>query len=371
MNVKPFVPPRMTPGMVAARKRLYRSPARFACAFGWRRWVLDLPERAPAPVWRVRLGLTVGDWPLTVLLDGLLAADWPESGLDAAALARLPPPLAGALLEVRMEEVVERLEPRLGKPVLCDRLDLIDEPSAPGADGVPFRLTRDDGQTLCGLLKAPPPVLELLAGALETAGGGRGLIPSELPVKLPLEVGTARLRTADLRDLGAGDVILVRAQGQDRRDETTEEDGTRGLRVRLALSARRGLNANLHGGTVRVESWSMTNDEWTNETGDRPGGVDDVPVVLRFSLGEVTCTLGELTGLKPGYVFATTARTEAPVRITVNGTFLGEGSLVDVNGLLGVRLINLTWSGSEATPGAPDAPESAPPNPYPDSEEPA
>ena len=79
---------------------------------------------------------------------------------------------------------------------------------------------------------------------------------------------------------------------------------------------------------------------------DAPGGgegIEQLPVQLRFELGEVELSIAELSALQPGYVFPLASRLEgANVAIRANGRHVGRGEVVAVGDTLGVRL--LAWS---------------------------
>lgn len=62
-------------------------------------------------------------------------------------------------------------------------------------------------------------------------------------------------------------------------------------------------------------------------------------MVLRFEVGELSLSLGELESLSPGHVFdlgQSLNRTD--VRILAHGNMLGKGHLVAVGDRLGVRV---------------------------------
>jgi type III secretion protein Q len=67
--------------------------------------------------------------------------------------------------------------------------------------------------------------------------------------------------------------------------------------------------------------------------------LDALEVVLRFEVGELSVSLGELRNLRPGHVFdLEQALNRSTVRILAHGNVLGKGSLVAVGERLGVRV---------------------------------
>jgi flagellar motor switch/type III secretory pathway protein FliN len=69
--------------------------------------------------------------------------------------------------------------------------------------------------------------------------------------------------------------------------------------------------------------------------------VEALPVRLHVVLAEKEFTLAEIQSFSPGTVIELGASKTEPVRLLVNGKFLGEGELVDVEGSLAVRV--LSW----------------------------
>lgn len=75
-----------------------------------------------------------------------------------------------------------------------------------------------------------------------------------------------------------------------------------------------------------------------------PGAaIEQLPVQLRFELGQIELTIAELSALQPGYVFPLATQLEgANVAIRANGRQVGRGEVVAVGDTLGIRL--LAWS---------------------------
>ena len=67
--------------------------------------------------------------------------------------------------------------------------------------------------------------------------------------------------------------------------------------------------------------------------------LDALEVSLRFEVGELQVTLGELEQLKPGHVFdLAQPLAQSAVRILAHGRTVGAGQLVAVGDRLGVRV---------------------------------
>lgn len=71
----------------------------------------------------------------------------------------------------------------------------------------------------------------------------------------------------------------------------------------------------------------------------RPVDLDKTPVTLGFELGRVRLTLGDLRTLDIGAVLDLTGGSPQAVAIVSSGRRLGSGELVDVDGQLGIRVV--------------------------------
>lgn len=79
---------------------------------------------------------------------------------------------------------------------------------------------------------------------------------------------------------------------------------------------------------------------------DMANDIGDIPVEISLDLGRLDITLGELSGLQPGYVFDLSEPLEkARVTIRANGSSVGHGELVVLGDNLGVRLLDLDPNG--------------------------
>ena len=69
--------------------------------------------------------------------------------------------------------------------------------------------------------------------------------------------------------------------------------------------------------------------------------VEDLPVSLVFVAGEMEVALGDLQGLAPGQVLDLRRPVEAHVEVRANGRTIGRGELVEIDGRVGVRMLEL------------------------------
>jgi type III secretion protein Q len=80
----------------------------------------------------------------------------------------------------------------------------------------------------------------------------------------------------------------------------------------------------------------------SEQTGDAsPVTLDKIPVHVTFDLGERRLTLAELKALQPGQVLDLGRPLTAPVNVRANGALVGRGELVEIDGALGVAIVEL------------------------------
>lgn len=68
----------------------------------------------------------------------------------------------------------------------------------------------------------------------------------------------------------------------------------------------------------------------------------DTPVQLTVELARLSVPLGELASLAPGAVLRTGRPLGEPVQLRAGDRVIGQGELVEVEGELGVRLLDLS-----------------------------
>lgn len=280
---------------------------------------------------------------------GLLQLDTPaEAVLLGDRLARtLPHELRQLLVAESLQAVADRLEAGLGQHF---EWTLDGDPAAPALRpqiGLAFVLAPEQPSTpsLHGaLLLADAAALErLLPARIERAAAP--LSPHFEALRQPLRwrVGSTTLSLAELRGIRRGDIVSV---------ERWTPEGP-GLRVSARWGGEHGIELQ-----ARAEGARLTIHELKDPTMNRDphalaaadGGdaaasslpldrLDALEVALRFEIGELSLSLGELRSLRPGQVLELGAPlNRCPVRLVAHGNLLGHGHLVAVGERLGVRV---------------------------------
>lgn len=335
--------PRATPASVRALNRLYSAAGPLAIT------LKDKPHRvrfthrdttstAPADVFRFRLGAHFG----TLGIDAL-AASWlfgerrsellPRD-LRYVLLADALHPLADALeraLRVRFEwsppQATDAPTPNT-QPAQAARFDVEDPDGTVRLHGfVQF----DDDAAFDAVVSdlpctRPPPV-----DALEW-----------LRVPVPFVIGRTRVSLRELGLIAPGDIISI---------EDWASVGT-ALQVQADWGGTPGrvLTGVAEGSRITIQPPKDSDMNRDPSPSTTPGDVDEaahlpldrldsLEVSLRFEVGDLSLSLGELKNVRAGHVFELAQPlNRSPVRIIAHGNVLGKGHLVAVGDRLGVRV---------------------------------
>lgn len=185
-----------------------------------------------------------------------------------------------------------------------------------------------------------PDTLRLAAEPARPVGAStaRAAALSDAQVALRIEVGRTAVARADLAGLAAGDVVLFERFGV--RD-------ARGGPVTLRLG-RGGFAARLDGDALTVtDGFRLNPGVTTMDSGEKSDAASadqllrELPVEVVCELGRVTMSGRELVELRPGAVIPAGRPLAGPVDLTVGGRVVARGELVDVEGEIGVRIVQL------------------------------
>lgn len=341
--------PRLAPGQQRALNRLYDdAPAldvRCAGLSGRLHFVHAAAGLDKIEAWgrhRVQLGPHAGT----------LAIDAPGLArlLDEPRPDHLPAELRTVLLADALHPLVEAL-----KTSLRLRFDWMPEEASGGSAAIAsatmpdgalgFELRDGDGAlALRGFVALDEPAAwdALVPAFPRRRADGSTRRFDALRMPLHFELGSTTLALKELAGIRAGDVIGI---------ERWAAFGSA-----LQVTATAGGPAGLHiVGTADGSHITVTAMGDPRMNRDDPAAADPPPagdpaglplsrldaldVVLRFEVGELSLTLGELKSLRPGHVFDLgQTLNRCDVRILAHGNLLGRGYLVAVGDRLGVRV---------------------------------
>ena len=163
----------------------------------------------------------------------------------------------------------------------------------------------------------------------------------ELPLVVALGVTTARSLVALCPGAAfcAGKDTFIDGNGLGR-GILAAGTSERGLEVELGPEGRIVLGEATRIALASAEEASMTSDD-ASEPPTLAQAVLDAPIVVRVELGSVSMSAREWAALRPGDVVQSGRRIGEPVLLRTGGRVVARGELVNVEGELGVRVIEL------------------------------
>jgi type III secretion protein Q len=252
----------------------------------------------------------------------------------------LPGELRTVLLADALHSVVDALESTLRLRVewLPDDADapVIDE----AAVGLELRAT-DGSIALRGLAALDEPAA---LDAIVPHFSKRGQVPAggfdELLLPVRFELGSTQIALQEIRQIQAGDVIGIelRAASGAALSVTAVVGGRGGLRFPGVAGESQVRLTNFGESAVNRDDADSTHMPQADEASGLRR-LDAMEVLLRFEVGQLTISLGELKNLGAGHVFELgEPLNRSVVRILAHGNVLGKGYIVAVGDRLGVRV---------------------------------
>ncbi len=307
-------------------------------------------------VWRVSLEPLPGepvssrtDWridaqwagaALSITLPAETGAIWIRTHFPDLPLPGLPPAFAAAALEEALSDALAAVQALDRGPAQIDRLEM-----TPSGDRQPplqhhFALTLKQGQqAVHGALATDSLGLMLMAGLVaQLPAVANGLDDSTLPIMLRAEIGRSVLPAEALARLAIHDVIRIEHAWVSQGGELWLGQESFGVRVRwddAQLTITQAL------GATGLKMPTPESPLSTDPADGAPIAIDRIPVQLTFDLGERTLALGELKSLQPGQALDLGRPLTAPVNIRANGSLIGFGELIEIDGSLGVTITAL------------------------------
>ncbi len=287
----------------------------------------------------VSVGLTWGEQAFVVrcpreVIDGLLSAF--DAGVDGPGL---PPDAAALLLEAALLPVLERAERATGRDIRLLELRPDAGPVPPGGLG----LSLDGGERRWGLHVAAGEAGRDAVAELLSVWPAAPRAMARLPFPAAVRIGTTRLALWAIRSLCPGDAVLLEV-GRGGGGMLVVGDAW------LAEANRDGDGWHLSGALRPARSrdeveWTMQDEDDVKRDAEFTIDVDELPVRLGFDVGRLDIALGELRRLNVGSIIELGRGAEDIVRISANGRLIGQGTLVDVEGKVGVRIVRMLDNG--------------------------
>jgi len=325
-RVRPWPLPALSRADVAWANRLARCAEPLGLRLDGRRLRLRLRPPAASPPEGTVVALRLGEAALWLCVTRWLPAGGAGPSLPLAEAAELPAPLQGAVLESALAPFLARLEPLLGQPLQVT--GLLPALPADAERRLALWLEDESGARALAEVAGEPPALADLAALLARWPQREPPHLGALRVVLRLVIGEAQLTAAELRGLAVGDAVFL----------PDAQDYRRGL-VSLRLPSDQRLLAERRGDRIMVKGTDETPQE--EAPAGAPVDVDELRFRIEFDIGAVTVHLRELKALRPGHVFELERPPGELVTLHSNGQRLGTGELVEVEGRVAVRIVEL------------------------------
>ncbi len=368
-SILPFVAPSVSAHEVSRNTAISELVAGFCRALGAKQtWVGEAEFQNP-----LVLEARVGSSDIRAIFEKAFADEIIKHHFELPADYRLPDELQSAVLEVALTNHLERLEEASG--VYIRFLNI-----AP-PDGDDF----SNYQTY----SVVPPGAQAVKVAVAISDDWQPIdFPSPstndgLPMHLPLTIGRLSLAVRDLRNLGIGDILLCPIQRSETALECTIALGGQLLAGRIAgnqltiTRSRHHMNDNTDIAEHEFEDslpdpaadetdtaglaaepeedvaappldtdaeFAQPADTDATATAEpiiNPRDMADIPMTVRFDVGQLSLTLQEVQALCEGTILELPADIEDLVHINVNGLYVGQGELVTIDGKAGVRVLRL------------------------------
>jgi flagellar motor switch protein FliM len=298
----------------------------------------------PDPCAVVRVGVVGSDRTVLVDLDVPLAlglVDRSLGGTGASVLHHRPNPAERAVLALVVARVLQRARPEPAVRVLGIASEASALRSALAEDEAVhvFEVVVAAADVLSGVVRVivPAPVLRRAAASpTPTADLGR---LEGLQVALRAEVGRAELARAEVGSLAAGDVVLLDEASA--RPVAGAVAGVVGLRLPRGRRAR--VRCRLDGTRLVVEDVDRKEEVPLPSTKAFEAGalLSEVPVEVTVEIGRVDLSARELVDLASGDTLVLERRPGDPVELRAADRLLGRGELVEVDGKIGVHVLEL------------------------------
>ncbi len=193
---------------------------------------------------------------------------------------------------------------------------------------------------LCGELCLNPVSLSYFCNSLNSVEYEKFPLDciSDVPINVRIQIGWTDLIFNKLIGIESGDVILL--------DECllSSEDI-----IYLSISNGIGFRGKLEGSRIIIlnEMEKFMNDVEV-QSQNRDEMLDEINFRLTFDLGEKTLTIGELRTITSGYIFDLGRDLRRSVIIRANGHAIGEGELVDIDGMTGVSILRFNFKNTSS-----------------------
>ncbi|MGB0359883.1 MAG: type III secretion system cytoplasmic ring protein SctQ [Endozoicomonas sp.] len=313
--------PSVSPSELLLSKLLSERESNLSAPIDGQTWELKLSSGSPAKVPSLKLQVEVNQQPVTFFTGAAFIDQIMPRDLPASVLTALPPELAQAAMESKLQSIFQSLMDVTGVAVKFISLS-----SSQGqASHTDFTINILIGGTKHSIfIESSPIIFELIKLLPETQ---RTEQPSDIPIWAGLELGQAKLSKLDVEQLGVGDVVFFNFH-------------VTGQQLIVRINPRLAFVGEAEGSQITIKSRMdmMEEDQFTD---NKQVSLSDLEVELLFEVGRQQFSAQELQALQPGHVFELERPIEQPVNVRANGKLIAECQLVQVNNRLGARITRI------------------------------
>ena len=337
-TILPFKAPRLAPEQARLLNALCVAEPVWRTPFGAGSAVWHLLGDAPhfPPACEITLRAGTDTWSAFVS-DASFLLRHPAFSADGPSftLADLPVEVRSAVIESLLVPVLDLLQAKLGTPTAFGAVRFDVPPVSEAKVELGFKVVLEGGphlpdQSLFVTLRPHQDgASRVLADLLETlpanAPAPHGL--ASLPLELAFESGYLLLNQHDIASLEPDDILIP--------EVWHPSSGRLMLRFSRGHAAALCAPCSFTNGQAVLEAPLASEVEPAMDSNEQ----NAIDIRLSFELDRTVITLGELSSLAPGYVFHLNSDMAAPVTVRANGKAIARGRLVDMDGTLGVQLI--------------------------------
>lgn len=272
-------------------------------------------------------GLWLSAWPLVERIRQYI----PEN-----LLTKLPENLAISVIENALEPLLQHAERGLGLKISLQSTSAqTDSPHYSLPLGFDMQVANMENNQVhfqgIGLLVLDPQLYPHLQERLRFWPSDNNADWEEHHTALHLEISRTVLTMQEMNQLQPSDLLLL--------DDTRfQQQG----QIRLRLDSGQYCEATF---TSPAKTALTLNSEWIPMSDNDPKPpvehISQIPVQLAFDLGQKTLSFNEVRQLRPGYTLELGLSLPDIVQIRSQNRLIGTGELVEINGRVGIRILNL------------------------------
>ncbi len=305
------------------------------------RHVCLLPKK-----WQCLLYINIGGYMCDCYLENL--APLAKAPLNASDFPFMPKELLHIILQSLLQNLLQNLSEILGYTCELHDFTLFDieqEQYDASTKGLLFTLahTEDASSTTCAYITNMSTQLHTIF--LDFA---KQYIDFEQDFALPAHMAQARinlhivwqtkqLNVQDIQDLAVGDCLLLPPQNEHMAVNLCVPQTNFMAKAQLDIQKKEIILENYMQNTL------YENEEIPQETSEENLYANPVqcPIPVQCHLGSVSLSIDDLSKLSPGMVLGPMEGLDAPVQICVGNACIGRGSLVDIEGRIGVQVAEI------------------------------